>query len=52
MSRKMIFCDNFEPKRQNGVGCRYPISVLKARYPISPRRCLGCFVIGDYINKW
>lgn len=51
MSRKMIFYDNFEPKRQNGVGCRYPISVLKARYPISPRRCLGRFVIGDYIIK-
>ena len=51
MSRKMIFCDNFEPKRQNGVGGRYPISVLKARYFISPRQRLGRFVIGDYINK-
>ena len=43
----MFFYDDFEPKRQNGVVCWYPMSVLKARHPISPRHRLGRFVMGD-----
>lgn len=31
MSRKIIFYDNFEPKRQNGAVYWCPISVLEAR---------------------